>query len=70
MLNIAEGGSEFSLADKLRFYRMARRSVAECAAALDLIARLHPERGAPSTAYKKLSEVFAMLTSLSKRRSE
>ncbi len=37
VLNIAEGAGEFSQADKRRFYRMARRSAAECAAALDLL---------------------------------
>ncbi len=37
VLNIAEGAGEFSHADKRRFYRMARRSAAECAAALDLL---------------------------------
>jgi len=35
-LNIAEGAGEFSGGDKARFYRMARRSVTECAAALDV----------------------------------
>jgi len=34
-LNIAEGAGEFSPGDKARFYRMARRSAAECAAILD-----------------------------------
>jgi len=32
--NIAEGAGEFALADKARFYRMARRSGTECAALL------------------------------------
>ena len=40
-LNIAEGSGEFSAADKARFFRMARRSATECAAALDLIRREH-----------------------------
>ncbi len=38
-LNIAEGAGEFSPRDKRRFYRMARRSATECAAALDILAR-------------------------------
>jgi four helix bundle protein len=36
VLNIAEGAGEFSRAEKARFYRMARRSATECAAALDV----------------------------------
>ncbi len=37
LLNIAEGSGEFSPPDKQRFYRMARRSAVDCAAALDLL---------------------------------
>ena len=40
VLNIAEGAGEFAPADKARFYRMARRSAIECAAVLDIAARL------------------------------
>jgi four helix bundle protein len=36
-LNIAEGADEFSAAEKARFYRIARRSAAECLAILDLL---------------------------------
>ena len=35
LLNLAEGAGEFSPAEKNRFYRMARRSAAECASVLD-----------------------------------
>ena len=35
LLNIAEGAGEFSKNDKIRFYRIARRSATECAAVLD-----------------------------------
>ena len=35
-LNIAEGAGEFSGKEKARFYRIARRSATECAAALDV----------------------------------
>ncbi|MGH7443329.1 MAG: four helix bundle protein [Longimicrobiales bacterium] len=38
-LNIAEGADEYSVAEKIRFYRMARRSAAESAAALALLVR-------------------------------
>ena len=40
VLNIAEGAGEFSKPEKARFYRMARRSATECAAVLDVAARL------------------------------
>jgi len=36
ILNLAEGAGEFSRAEKARFYRMAKRSATECAAALDV----------------------------------
>jgi four helix bundle protein len=36
VLNIAEGAGEYSRAEKARFYRMAKRSATECAAALDV----------------------------------
>ena len=39
VLNIAEGAGEFSLPDKQRFYRIARRSATESAAILDIIRR-------------------------------
>jgi hypothetical protein len=39
-LNIAEGAGEFSTREKMRFYRMARRSATECAAILDICRRL------------------------------
>jgi len=35
-LNTAEGAGVFSPAEKARFYRVARRSATECAAALDI----------------------------------
>ena len=39
-LNIAEGAGEFSANEKIRFYRMARRSATECAGILDICVRL------------------------------
>ena len=36
LLNIAEGSGEFSDNERIRFYRIARRSATECAAILDL----------------------------------
>lgn len=40
VLNIAEGSGETSDGDHLHFFRIARRSATECAAALDLISRV------------------------------
>ena len=39
-LNIAEGAGEFSANEKIRFYRMARRSATECTGILDICAQL------------------------------
>ena len=39
-LNIAEGAGEFSKSEKIRFYRIAKRSATECAAILDVCKRL------------------------------
>ncbi|MFT4058793.1 MAG: four helix bundle protein [Legionella sp.] len=36
VLNIAEGAGEFSMNEKIRFYRMARRSATECVGILDI----------------------------------
>ena len=40
-LNIAEGAGEYSIDEKSRFYRMAKRSAMECAGVLDVCHRLH-----------------------------
>jgi four helix bundle protein len=39
-LNIAEGAGEYSSNEKVRFYRMAKRSATECASILDIARRL------------------------------
>ena len=39
-LNIAEGAGEFAIDEKVRFYRMAKRSATECAGILDVCQRL------------------------------
>lgn len=68
VLNIAEGSGEFSPQEKRRFYRIALRSAAECAACLDLIALV----GAPpddqgSRARDLLRRTGAMLGALSRQ---
>jgi four helix bundle protein len=42
VLNLAEGAAEYAAAEKARFYRMSRRSAAECLAILDLIEMASP----------------------------
>lgn len=39
-LNIAEGAGEYAIDEKIRFYRMAKRSATECAGVLDVCRRL------------------------------
>ena len=39
-LNIAEGAGEYSGNEKIRFYRMAKRSATECASILDICNQL------------------------------
>ncbi len=39
-LNIAEGAGQYSIDEKARFYRMAKRSATECAGILDVCQRL------------------------------
>src|SRR5439155_545838 len=40
LLNIAEGAGEYSSNEKIRFYRMAKRSATECAGIFDICQRL------------------------------
>jgi four helix bundle protein len=64
-LNIAEGAGEFSAKDKARFYRMARRSATECAAALDVSQRLGLTRGVDVGPGRfLLRRIVAMLTQM------
>jgi four helix bundle protein len=68
-LYIAEGAGEFSAAEKARFYRMGRRSATECAAVLDVCARLQLGEVAKLAAGRMLLvEVVAMLTTMAKNK--
>lgn len=68
-LNIAEGAGEFSLPDKLRFYRMAKRSAMECAAILDILARLRAADAARIAAGRELlMRTVSILTKMAQRR--
>ena len=66
-LNIAEGAAEFSAAEKARFYRMARRSAAECIAILDVLERVlpaHIQAAATPAARSELDAIMALTTRL------
>jgi four helix bundle protein len=66
-LNIAEGSGEFSPSEKLRFYRIARRSAAETAAALDIIEAYGLISGDRLTDVRSyLDRIAAMLTVLTR----
>jgi four helix bundle protein len=70
-LNIAEGAGEFSPADKARFYRMARRSAAECAALLDVARRTGLIRSTLLASGRDiLVEIVSMLTTMARQRTE
>ncbi len=65
VLNIAEACGEFSGAERVRFFRIARRSATECDAVLDILESLGlepPAALAPGRAI--LSRTTAMLTRL------
>jgi len=65
--NIAEGSAEFSKPEKRKFYRISRRSAAECAAILDALRAIHyPDTGQIAAGKELLFEVVAMLTVMSK----
>jgi len=66
-LNIAEGAGEYSSNEKIRFYRMAKRSATECASIFDICQRLQI---ITESYYLKgrelLIRIVAMLTKMAK----
>jgi len=65
-LNIAEGAGEYSGNEKIRFYRMARRSATECAGIIDVCNRLKIiGDDLYSTGRELLIRIVAMLTKMS-----
>ncbi len=71
VLNIAEGSGEFSPSEKIRFYRMARRSATECAGILDLCIDLSLVDGNISAkARAVLLRIVAMLTKMTRVSSQ
>lgn len=68
--NVAEGAGEFSLKEKQRFYRIARRSGTECAAQLDILLQLHLiDASAHETSTRLLHRIVSMLVKLTKSRA-
>ncbi len=69
-LNIAEGAGEYSSSEKIRFYRMAKRSATECAGILDICQRL---KIITESYYSKgrelLIRIVAMLTKMAKEKT-
>ena len=64
-LNIAEGAGRYSKADKKNFYIIARGSVFECVAILDIIFDLgHISETVKSDLYNKLEELSKMISGL------
>ena len=65
--NLAEGVGEYSPAEKVRFYRIARRSAVECASHLLVSGRLAlVDDALLSKGRDQLLRIVAMLTSLTK----
>jgi four helix bundle protein len=65
VLNIAEGCGEYSRREKVRFYRMARRSAQECSAVLNAIEKaLQLDPVALEPYHRTLSRIMAMLLQL------
>jgi len=70
-LNIAEGNGKFSARDRARFFEMARGSVLECAACLDvLLVRKFASEEQVILAKERLSRIVQMLIGLLRKSSE
>lgn len=66
-LNIAEGAGEYSKNEKIRFYRMAKRSATECAGILDICQRLRLiHENHYSKSRELLMRIVAMLTKMAR----
>lgn len=61
VLNIAEGAGEVSVREKVRFYRLARRSANEAAAALEAIGIVMDRPPPTDAARAELMQVIALL---------
>jgi four helix bundle protein len=61
LLNIAEGSGEFSINEKVRFYRIAKRSATECAGIIDICHHLNLLE---NVAYQKCRELLLRIVSM------
>lgn len=61
VLNIAEGAAEWLVREKLRYYRIARRSAGECEAAIELAELTLGRSEATQAAGAAMKQVFALL---------
>ena len=67
-LNIAEGSGEFSVNEKSRFYRMAKRSATETAAILEVSKRLNIiQEEFYQLTRELLTRIVMMLTKMAKK---
>lgn len=62
VLNLAGGAAEIKGPEKIRFYRMSRRSAAECLAVLDIVRALTPRSLGPNDARPVVDDVMAITT--------
>lgn len=68
LFNIAEGAGEFAEIEKIRFYRMARRSATECAAILQLSNNLKLlDNNNYSVAKDLLVRIVSMLSKMTRK---
>jgi len=66
-LNIAEGAGEYASSEKIRFYRMARRSATECASIFDICQQLRIiNEEQLQISRELLLRIVAMLTKMSR----
>ncbi len=63
-LNIAEGSSRYSVRDKTQFFRVARGSVFECVAVIDLVRKLNLVQSDLEKHYVQLTSLGKMLSGL------
>ena len=68
-LNIAEGAAEFRPIEKAKFYRIARRSAAECEAVLDLADGIWGRTSDSSALREELAAITGTLTVLILRKA-
>ncbi len=68
-LNIAEGAGEYAVDEKVRFYRMAKRSATECAGILDVCCKLKlVDEQMYINGRALLIRIVSLLTKMAKRR--